>query len=254
MTEQHLDSTVSREGSRVSYQDKETLWKGYENYVRELALKEGAENIAELGGGAKTILADNERWGFAGKRIIVDISAEELAKAEAENDVETRVLDLCKPVPDGREVYDIVFSKMLCEHVPDGQAFHQNCFDLLKPGGLAVHYFPTLYTLPFVLNRLIPEEAARKLLRKIQPGRIDNPKYEKFPAYYQWTTGPTKRAIRRFESVGFELEAWHGAYGHHYYHLLKPLDAVEQAKSRFLTKHPVPALTSFAVVTLRKPA
>jgi SAM-dependent methyltransferase len=251
MTNQDLDSAAA---DRISYHEKEALWEGYENYVRELALKEGAQNIAELGGGAKPILGDSEKWGFADHRIIVDISAEELAKAEADADVETRVLDLCKPVKDGREVYDIVFSQMLCEHVPDGRAFHQTCFDLLRPGGLAVHYFPTLYTLPFVLNRLIPEGAARSLLRKIQPGRIDNPKYEKFPAYYDWTTGPTKRAIRRFESVGFQLEAWHGAYGHHYYHLVKPLDALEQAKSRWLMKHPVPALTSYAAITLRKPA
>ena len=244
-------AVITRQG-QVEYTDLDTLWKGYDDYVRELAIKEGAEHIAELGGGAKPILGDGERWGFAPHRIVVDISAEELAKAEG--GVETRVLDLCKPVPDGREVYDIVFSKMLCEHVPDGRAFHQNCFDLLRPGGLAVHYFPTLYTLPFVINRLIPEKAARSLLRRIQPGRIDDPKWEKFPAYYRWTTGPTKRAIKRFESVGFELEAWHGAYGHHYYHLVKPLDAMEKAKSRWLAKHPVPALTSFAVVTLRKPA
>jgi 2-polyprenyl-3-methyl-5-hydroxy-6-metoxy-1,4-benzoquinol methylase len=76
-----------------------------------------------------------------------------------------------------------VFSKMLCEHLPDARTFHENCLRLLKPGGRAVHFFPTLYTLPFVANRLIPEEFARAVLRRIQPGRIDDPKHEKFPAY-----------------------------------------------------------------------
>jgi SAM-dependent methyltransferase len=252
MVTERLDSTATPASSRVSYQDAEALWKGYDDFVRELALSEGAKHVAELGGGANPIVGDEEKWGFAPHRIVVDISADELAKAP--DDVEKRVLDLCKPIPDGREAYDIVFSKMLCEHVPDGRAFHQNCFDLLRPGGLAVHQFPTLYALPFVLNRLIPEKPARALLRKIQPGRIDNPQYEKFPAYYRWTRGPTKRAIRRFQSVGFELEQFNGSFGHHYYHLIKPLDAIEQAKSRFLLKHPVAALTSFAVVVLRKPA
>lgn len=247
-----IDSTAARSGSRISYQDIDSLWKGYDEYVRELARREGAQHVAELGGGANPIIGDNDKWGFAPHRIVVDISATELAKAGS--DVETRVLDLCKPVPDGREVYDIVFSKMLCEHVPDGRAFHQNCFDLLRPGGLAVHYFPTLYTLPFVLNRMIPEKTARRLLDKIQPGRLDDGQHEKFPAHYRWTTGPTKRMIRRYQSVGFEIEQWNGAFGHHYYHVIKPLDAIEKAKSRFLLKHPVPALTSFAVVTLRKPA
>src|SRR5690348_1517295 len=97
MTNRGLGSTASTATGRVSYQDKETLWQGYENYVRELALKEGAQKIAELGGGAKPILGDSEKWGFVDHRIIIDISAAELAKAEAEADVETRVLDLCKP-------------------------------------------------------------------------------------------------------------------------------------------------------------
>src|ERR1700721_1406514 len=55
------------------------------------------------------------------------------------------------------ESYDLVFSKMLCEHLPDARTFHANCLRLLRPGARAVHFFPTLYTLPFVANRLIPE-------------------------------------------------------------------------------------------------
>jgi hypothetical protein len=36
---------------------------------------------------------------------------------------------------------------MLCEHLPGPRPFTSNCFNLLRPGGLAVHFFPTLYTL-----------------------------------------------------------------------------------------------------------
>ena len=96
--------------------------------------------------------------------------------------------------------------------------------------------------------------AARTVISKLQPGRLQNPHHEKFPAYYRWTTGPTQKAIKRYESVGFQVESWSGAYGHGYYRVLPPLDALERAKSRFLLKHPVPALTSFAAVVLRKPA
>lgn len=245
-------SVISRRNGQVEYTDLDTLWKGYDGFVRQLAQREGVDRVAELGGGANPVIADPAQWGFAGHRVVIDISAGELAKAQG--DVETRVADLCRPIADEHNTYDLLFSKMLCEHLPDARTFHQNCFNLLKPGGLSVHYFPTLYTFPFVVNKLMPERAARAVVDKVQPGRLQLGTMDKFPAYYRWTTGPTKRAIRRFNSVGFEVEQWHGAFGHHYYHVLKPLAAMERAKTRFLLKHPVPALTSFAAVVLRKPA
>lgn len=235
----------------IDYTDFHDLWQRYDDMVIGLARERGAQSVAELGGGAKPLIGDPDKWGFVPQRVVIDISAEELAKADG--DVETRVADLCQPISGPTGTYDVVFSKMLCEHLPNPEAFHANCYAMLKPGGIAVHFFPTLFTLPFVLNRLIPEEFARSLLRKIQPGRIDDPKHEKFPAYYRWCTGPMKRTLRRYQNLGFQVEAWHGAYGHYYYIVLPPLNAIEQAKSRFLVQHPVPAMTSFAAVVLRKP-
>jgi SAM-dependent methyltransferase len=236
----------------VNYMDLESLWQSYDDLLVQLARRQEATAVAELGGGAKPMIADPERWGFATRRTVIDISADELAKADAE--VETQVADLCQPISEGQNSYDLVFSKMLCEHLPNPRVFHENCFALLRPGGLSVHFFPTLYTAPFVANRLMPEKFARSLLRKVQPGRIDLPKHEKFPAYYRWCTGPTRRAIRRYETVGFELVEWNASFGHTYYLIAPPLNAVERAKTKFLLEHPVPLLTSFATVVLRKPA
>lgn len=236
----------------ISYTNIDQLWLGYDDLLLELARREDAKAVAELGGGANPMVADPEKWGFAQRRAVIDISAEELAKAQAA--VDTQVADLCQPISDGHNSYDLVFSKMLCEHLPNARTFHENCFRLLRPGGLAVHFFPTLYAAPFMINRLIPEQLARSVLRKVQPGRIDDPNQEKFPAYYRWCTGPTRRAKSRYESVGFEIEAWNAAFGHHYYAVAPPLHAAERAKTRFLLGHPVPFLTSFAAVVLRKPA
>lgn len=236
----------------VSYTGLEELWRGYEDLLLDLGRRTGAEAVAELGGGANPLLADDRTWSFVQDRVVIDISVDELAKASSS--VRTRVADLCKPVSGDKAVYDLVFSKMLCEHIEDARTFHQNCFDLLRPGGRSVHFFPTLHAAPFVLNRMIPEELARSVLRKVQPHRISDPKQEKFPAYYRWCTGPTPRASRRFESIGFEIEAWHATFGHTYYRRIPPLHRVELAKSRFLLHHPRPSLTSFAIVVLRKPA
>jgi SAM-dependent methyltransferase len=242
---------VATDTTRVNYMSRDELWLGYEPFVLKLAQAEGVKDVAELGGGANPFVA-GDNWDFAQHRVVIDISPGELAKAP--NNVETREADLSHPISDGLNSYDLVFSKMLCEHLHDARTFHQNCFNLLRPGGLSVHFFPTLYTVPFVLNRLMPEKAGISLLRKIQPGRLELGNLDKFPAYYRWCSGPTQRAVKRFESVGFEVEDWSATFGHTYYKVIPPLDSLEQSKTRFLFRHPVPALTSFAVVVLRKPA
>jgi hypothetical protein len=91
---------------KVVYMDIDELWQGYENLLVDLAKREGAKSVAELGGGANPIVADSE-WEFAQQRVVVDISAHELAKGAGE--VETRVADLCQPIEDGHNQYDLVF-------------------------------------------------------------------------------------------------------------------------------------------------
>lgn len=245
-------SGVSPSTARIDYRIHGELWQGYDNSVLALARAEGVNAVAELGGGANPTIGDDERWGFAEHRVVYDISATELAKAQSK--VEMRVADLCKPIDEGWNSYDLVFSKMLCEHLPDPRVFHENCFKLLRPGGLSVHYFPTRGTFPFFVNRLIPENFAHTVLRAVAPGRLAMDNLQKFPAHYRWTTGPTRRGIERFENLGFEIEQWHSAFGHHYYFVIPPLEALEHKKSELLLRHPAPGLTSYAVVVLRKPA
>jgi SAM-dependent methyltransferase len=236
---------------KVVYMDVDELWHSYEDVVVELARREGVRSVAELGGGANPIVGDSSKWGFVQERVAIDISAEELAKAGG--GVATRVADLCQPIEDGHNQYDLVFSKFLCEHIPDPVAFHENCFKVLRPGGLAVHFFPTLHSLPVLVNHLIPEEQARSLVRVFQPARLDDPKQQKFPAYYRWCLGPSRRTASRYQSVGFEVERINATFGHGYYRRIPPLHALELLKAKLLHRYPVPYLTSFVVVILRKP-
>ncbi|OBF30313.1 transposase [Mycobacterium sp. ACS1612] len=235
---------------KVVYMDIDELWNGYEDLLVDLAKREGAKSVAELGGGANPIVADSN-WDFLQQRVVVDISAQELAKGEGV--VETRVADLCQPINGGHNSYDMVFSKMLVEHLPDPVAFHENCFKLLRPGGLSVHFFPTLHSLPILVNHLIPEKQAHALVRFFQPSRIADPKQQKFPAYYRWCLGPSERTAKRYESAGFEVERINATFGHGYYRRIPPLHGLEQLKMKMLHRHPVPYMASFMVVILRKP-
>jgi hypothetical protein len=147
--------------------------------------------------------------------------------------------------------FDLIFSRMVAEHVADARTYYSNLFTLLNPGGIALNMYATLFALPFVVNRLIPDELADRLLAVVL-GEEPDP-YEKFPARYRWCRGPTPATLARLRSVGFEVDEFRSYFGHTYYGRARALHRLELAKARWLTAHPIPALTSYAAVRLRKP-
>ena len=151
--------------------------------------------------------------------------------------------------------YDLVVSKLLAEHISDASIFHQNIFKLLKSGGYSYHYFPTLYNLPFITNLLLPENLSYPILLFFQPSRTKKGKRGKFPAYYNWCFSPTNKNIERFTNLGYEIEEYIGFFGHGFYQkagILKPLDWLEKFKSQLLVRYPIPWLTQFTHIMLKK--
>jgi hypothetical protein len=139
---------------------------------------------------------------------------------------------------------------MLAEHIIDPEQFHKNILSCLTTNGLAVHYFPTLYTMPFVVNYIMPERLADILLHIFQAR--DRYQHAKFPAYYRWCRGPTLRQINRFVSLGYEIVEYQGFFGHGYYQKIKVLDKINMIKTEYLLRHPNPNFTSYAYLVLRK--
>ena len=206
--------------------------------------------MCELGGGANPIIPLDLIAERGLEHEIVDISAAELAKAP--EGYRTVQADATSPDFAARGAYDLIVTAFLAEHVRDSRAFHSTVHSALRPGGLAFHVFPTLYEPTFFANLILPERLTDPLLQRIQPGREPEGVKGKFRAYYRWCRGPTRRQIRRFERVGFEVVDYVGYFGHGYFEKLRPLDRVEQAVSRALTLHPVAALTSYGTVVLRR--
>jgi SAM-dependent methyltransferase len=217
-----------------------------------LIAREGARTVLEVGAGANPTLPRAALAAVGDVRYVVnDVDPDELAKAEPGYD--TLVGDMSAPGWKPPEPFDLIFSRMVNEHVPDGETYYGNLFHALRPGGLTVHCFSTLYALPFVANRVMPERVSDALLQSAQHRR-DFHHHGKFRAYYAWSRGPTRRNIRRFESVGFVVERYDGYFGHGYYGgRSKLLQSLERAKSQFLVRHPNPHLTAYAMVQLRRP-
>jgi len=141
---------------------------------------------------------------------------------------------------------------MLAEHVANPRQFHQNVFQLLAPGGLAAHCFPTLYAFPFVVNRLLPDRLAKQILNIVAPRNTYQ--YSKFPAYYRWCRGPSKRQLKRFTDLGYDVVEYKAFVGHpEYYRKLPLLKQLHNAKTAFLLENPHPLFTSYAYVLLQKP-
>jgi len=243
------DTTVHPD---ISYASWVTLWQEFEQQVADVVLDSGAVAVGELGGGANPTIGLAELVGRPLELTVLDISPAELERAPSE--VETLCVDLCAETPPVRDRFDLVFSRMLCEHVPSGRTFHRNCLAALRPGGYAVHFLPSATALPFVLNRLLPSSLSRSILEHFFPARRRGGNHAKFPARYSWCFGPTAAQLRRFRSVGFEVVSCRVGIGHGYYDRIPPLRTLERAKSALVLKHPSPWLAAYVVVVLRRPA
>ncbi|MEG3435925.1 methyltransferase domain-containing protein [Pannus brasiliensis CCIBt3594] len=234
----------------IRYERFSRAWDDYSTVLEELASSPNARKICEVGGGANPFFSldfvDRQQLDYA----ILDISAEELKKApdgyrKLQGDVGSPKFDL-----PGQ--YDLIFSMQLAEHIENGIDFHKNIHGLLKKGAYAFHFFPTLYAPPFILNRFLPSSLSGNLLLWHSPDRVKEGNRGKFPAYYSWCLGPVKSQIDRLENLGYEVERYVGFFGHDYYQKWKPFHALSNLTASILLNYPVPILTSYAYVLLRK--
>ena len=209
----------------------------------------GLTRVCDVGGGANPVLSEVEIEKRNLDYSVLDISESELAKASISGD---KILaDIAAPDFSIKRKFDLVFSKMLAEHVTDAELFHRNVLSMLDENGLAVHFFPTLYSLPFLVNFLAPEKLADFLLSILAPR--DEYRHAKFPAYYHWCRGPTDRQIRRLTGLGYELIEYRGFFGHSgYYDKIRFMKKLHEHKTNYLLRNPNPSFTSYARVTLRR--
>lgn len=231
--------------SRVSYRSD------FEATLHDLLdrLPDGS-TVAELGAGANPVLATHPRVA-AGELelVLIDISREELDKAPAVG--EKLCLDVAAQKFPLDDAADLACSQMLAEHVRDGEQLLRNVARLLRPGGAYLQLSPTLYTLPFVVNRIAPQKVSEVMLDTFQPR--DRVRRGKFPAYYSLCRGPSESQIERIERAGLRLVAARGYFGHSYYRRVPVLRQLEGLKSRMLVRHPLPWLCSFCVFVVERP-
>ena len=223
----------------------------FDTTARELILARQARRICEIGAGANPALDLDFVAAHDLDYVLVDVDAGELAKAG--DGYQTIVADVTRRDFTMDRDFDFVLSQMVAEHVRNPGQFHANVYRMLSGGGTAFHFFPTLYAWPFLLNRVLPDAVTERILLAVDSSRTREGKHAKFPAYYEWCRGPSRRQISRFERLGYLVEEYVGFFGHGYYEKFLPRRFPVNWLPAILIEHPVPHLTSYAHVLLRRP-
>lgn len=226
-------------------------WQGYRPLVEALAGAIESPMLLEVGGG-RTPLMTQELISSLGARYVVnDIDADELAQAPLW--VDTLHGDICDPLlvtPENEGTYELIFSLMVFEHVKDPAQAYRNIARLLSPGGVVLNFVPTLFALPFVINRMLPDGITSRVLRIAFPRRNQHA-IPKFPAYYAWCRA-MRGTAKRVEECGFAESVVVPFYGHRYYSRIPVLKTFERWFARLAERRGWRAAASYAYIIARR--
>lgn len=232
--------------------DGRWAWGNYLDTVRDLIAGIPAKSIIEIGGGRAPSFSQDEVHQMGVQYTSNDISERELSLApdwvaKAHFDIQSPRWDDIAPFA---ESYDLAFSKMVMEHVSNYKRAYTNIHSILRPGGVSIAFHPVLYSVPFVLNRLIPEAASERILSKIFPNRVDSG-IPKFPAVYSGCR--ISSSVRdTIQSLGFS-EVWQVPfYWHNYYSKFPVIRDVHKVVSDLVQKSDFTPLATFAFTVVRK--
>lgn len=227
--------------------DWETGMLGYGDELKALVARYPAARILELGAGRWPSFRLAEMPDTIESYTVNDISSHELSLLP--EGYEKACFDVSGDAANFSDTYDVVFSRFLAEHVPDGVAMHRNVYQVLRPGGVAFHLIPTLYALPFVLNKLAPERLTTPLLKVLSPRRAISPK---FPAHYSACYGSPARMTAMLREIGYKEVHVRNFYGHFYYEKIPLLRSLHRRFSTLAARRNWHLLGSYAYITAYK--
>ena len=229
----------------------EWAWANYERVVRELASRLGAKRLLEVGGGRDPLFTTDEIDRLGVEVTINDIAPGELAVLP--KTYKTACFDVAgdlTPVADRRGHFDLAFSRMVFEHVADGQKAWSNLYEMLAPGGVGLAFMPTLYTLPFVVNLLLPDKLAASIVKMLFANRTDD-EDPVFPARYSWCF-TDERLTRMLSAIGYREVVVMPFYGHSYYQSFPLVRDVNAYVTKLARRNDWRAISSYAYVAVRK--
>jgi SAM-dependent methyltransferase len=217
--------------------DSEWAWRHYKPVIASFISQPGVRRVCEIGGGRNPLFSPDELRELGVEYTVLDVSGAELEMAGPEY----RKLQCNIEDTDRAAEFDFMFSKMVLEHVGDAGVAYENIRDKLRPGGICLNFHPTLFALPFVVNRVFPETLTRRILGLAFPSRLSEE--SKFPARYSWCRA-SAGITDRLRALGFDAAVIVPFFGHGYYKgipLLRSVEAVTRKVARRAGFKPVAA-------------
>lgn len=238
---------MSNQAQKAPARDWESGMLGYVAELNALVANYPDADVLELGGGRRPSFELQDMPPNLRSYTVNDISEDELSLLPPGYD--KACFDVSGDASAFQGRYDVVFSRFLAEHVPDGRAMHRNVHQVLKPGGVAFHLIPTLYATPFVINKLLPERLTAKALEVFSPRRSVSPK---FPAHYSACRGDTPAMRRLFNDIGYSRVEITNFYGHFYYENIPVLREVQDWFAKMAEERQWPWASSYAYIKAYK--
>lgn len=104
-------------------------------------------------------------------------------------------------LPFDDEVFDLVFHTMVAEHLENPSATLEECFRVLKPGGMLLFETPSVFYYPMIVARATPHSVHEFLVKHLGSGRVPS---DVFPTYYRMNTA--NDIAKSCSSAGFTSE------------------------------------------------
>lgn len=239
-------------GETLITRRSESAWQELKPTLRRILQTLPARTVLEIGGGRHPFFSVAEARQLGFKLTVNDLDAQELEHAPGEFD--RLVLDITADLDRSSDVpgpFDLIFSRMVFEHVRDARKAWTNVHRMLQPGGVGFAFVPTLYSPPFILNRLIPEALTSRMLRILD--RTRNPDdIPKFPAFYDGCRARESAIAPMLTEIGFREVCVVPFFGTPYFPAIPVLRDVARVFDRAIEKRDWRMFASYAYITARK--
>ena len=225
----------------------DTAMTGFGTELNAIVGRYADADLLELGAGRWPSFALSDMPGNVRSYTVNDVSETELARLP--EGYAKACFDVSGDASKFTDTYDVVFSRFLAEHVPDGEAMHRNVFAVLRDGGTAFHLIPTLYALPFMVNKYLPETVTQRILKFFSPRRSISPK---FPAPYSACYSNPARMTEMLKTIGYREVSVRNFYGHFYYEKIPVLKPIHEKFSEFAADRNWHVFGTYAYITAVK--
>lgn len=221
------------------------IFNAYNDLVVGLLQDPQIHLVADMGAGNYTPWAHRRPQDRHLQLIGVDVSEEAMERNVV---VDKKVVaNITGKLPfEGGEV-DLITSRSVLEHLEDVEAFVAEANRVIRDGGHTIHLFTGKFAWFALVNRLLNNRVAKRVLYLLHPDSRDK---GGFPTHYDHCYHSAIRSV--FQRNGFEIIDIRLAYGTNYAYFFVPLFLLVSLYEMALQASRLKNLAATLVVVARK--